>query len=90
MTERLPITPSHEHPGSDITGDALEFVRAIEAFQRRYRRRYPSWTEVLHVLRTLGYAKVVPGADYSELKTEHADDAGEATSCSEPRSGGSR
>lgn len=45
-------------PGADLTGDDLEFVRAIEAYQRRHRRRYPCWREVLHVLRSLGYRKV--------------------------------
>jgi hypothetical protein len=62
-----PIAVSHEYPGSEITGEVLEFVRAMEVYQRRYHRRYPTWSEVLYVLRTLGYAKQVPGADYSEI-----------------------
>ncbi len=70
----VPIAVSHAHPGSEIEGDALEFVRAMAAYQKRYRRRYPAWTEVLYVLRTLGYAKVVPGATWypseQELTTE--------------------
>lgn len=46
------------HPGSDYTADECEFLRAIEAYQRKYGRRYPSWREVLAVLKSLGYRKV--------------------------------
>ena len=72
MGERLiPILVSHEHPGSELDGDVLEFIQAMAAYQKRYRRRYPMWSEILYVLRTLGYAKRVPGAVYvEELTTE--------------------
>jgi hypothetical protein len=72
---KLPVLVSNEFPGSELTGDVLEFIRAMHAYQQRYRRRYPSWSEVLYVLRTLGYAKRVPGADYSKIQIGHADDA---------------
>jgi hypothetical protein len=71
----VPVLVANEFPGSEITGDLLEFVLAMAAYQRRYHRRYPSWSEVLYVLRTLGYAKRVPGADYSKIQVVHADDA---------------
>lgn len=71
----VPVLVANEYPGSEITGDLLEFVLAMAAYQRRYHRRYPSWSEVLYVLRTLGYAKRVPGADYSKIQVGHADDA---------------
>jgi hypothetical protein len=58
---------SYEYPGSELTDETWEFVRAMEAYQRRYKRRYPLWSEVLYVLRTLGYAKCVPGAAIPEL-----------------------
>lgn len=71
----LPVLVSNEFPGSELTGDVLEFIRAMHAYQKRYHRRYPSWSEVLYVLRTLGYAKRVPGAVWTQPQTEHADDA---------------
>lgn len=71
----VPIAVSHEYPGSEIDGDALEFIRAMAAYQKRYHRRYPAWSEVLYVLRTLGYAKRVPGADWGGVQTVAADDA---------------
>ncbi len=63
-TRKLPFVVAHEFPGSEIDGDTLEFLQAIEAYQRRYHRRYPAWSEILYVLRLLGYAKVVPGAKF--------------------------
>ena len=69
----LPVLVSNEFPGSELTGDVLEFIRAMHAYQQRYRRRYPSWSEVLYVLRTLGYAKRVPGADYSQTNIAATD-----------------
>lgn len=47
-------------PGWDVAGDELEFLQAIEAYQRQYGRRYPTWREVLFVARCLGYRKVAP------------------------------
>ncbi len=74
----LPILVSNEFPGSELTGDVLEFIRAMHAYQTRYRRRYPSWSEVLYVLRTLGYAKRVPGADYAKLLKRDTDEEDES------------
>ena len=45
-------------PGADVTAEELEFLRAMERFQRRHRRRYPTWREVLFVLKSLGYRRV--------------------------------
>ena len=45
-------------PGADISTEELEFLRALERYQRTYDRRYPSWREVLSILRSLGYRKV--------------------------------
>jgi hypothetical protein len=44
--------------GADMTADDNEFLLAIAAYQKRSGRRYPTWREVLHVLRSLGYRKV--------------------------------
>jgi hypothetical protein len=83
----VPVLVSNEFPGSEITGDVLEFITAMAAYQRRYRRRYPAWSEVLYVLRTLGYAKRVPAAVWTaseqELTTEaqrHGEDEGKTSS----------
>lgn len=46
-----------QFPGCDYTADEIEFMRAIEEFKRRERRKFPSWCEVLAVLMALGYRK---------------------------------
>lgn len=47
-------------PGSEITAEEWEFIRAIEAYKRKHRRQFPAWTEVLEVLKRLGYRKAEP------------------------------
>lgn len=49
---------SEVHPGSHITDEEWEFMKAMEAYKKRWRRRYPSWREVLFVLHCCGYRKV--------------------------------
>jgi len=49
---------SEVHPGSHITDEEWAFLKAMEAYQRKWRRRYPSWREVLYVLHCCGYRKI--------------------------------
>ena len=44
--------------GSEMSSEEWEFLLAMAGFQRRFGRRYPTWREILHVLRCLGYRKV--------------------------------
>ncbi len=57
-----PIACTENYPGADIpaAGDEWEFLKAMERYQRRNGRRYPTWREVLWVLRGLGYRKESP------------------------------
>jgi hypothetical protein len=65
---RLPRYPGkpvewHQlHLGSDYSDEELEFLRAIEQYKRMYQRPFPTWREVLHVFKSLGWRKV-PAAD---------------------------
>lgn len=43
--------------GSEYDNDELEFLRAIETYKARTKRRFPSCTEILKVARSLGYRK---------------------------------
>ena len=38
----------------------FEFVMAIETYKKVNRRLYPTWTEILEIVRQLGYRKVKP------------------------------
>lgn len=44
----------NEYPMSD---DELEFIRAIADYKERYSKPFPTWSEILHILRGLGYRK---------------------------------
>lgn len=48
---------SSDHNAADYSPDELEFLKAIERYKRVKRRPFPKWTEVLQVLRDLGYHK---------------------------------
>ena len=41
-----------------MTTEQFEFVMAIETYKKVNKRLFPTWTEVLEVLRQLGYEKV--------------------------------
>lgn len=41
----------------ELDADALEFIEAIQRYRQEQARPFPSWSEVLHVLRSLGYRK---------------------------------
>jgi hypothetical protein len=41
----------------DYTAADLEFMRAIEEYKQRSGRLFPTWSEVLEVVRSLGYQK---------------------------------
>jgi hypothetical protein len=42
----------------DYTDDEIEFMKAMDAYKRANRRPFPTWSEVLEVLYSLGYRKV--------------------------------
>lgn len=55
----------------EMTNEQFLFVMAIDAFKRVNGKTFPTWTEVLEVIRKLGYRKTMP----SELNLgERAED----------------
>lgn len=42
----------------DYSGDEIEFMRAMDEYKRKSGRQFPTWSEVLEVLRAVGYRKV--------------------------------
>jgi len=42
----------------DYRPDELEFMQAMDDYKRRSGRQFPTWSEVLEVIRDLGYRKV--------------------------------
>lgn len=43
-----------------MTSEQFLFVMAIDAYKRVNQQPYPTWTEVLEVIRKLGYRKTCP------------------------------
>lgn len=41
----------------EMTTEQFLFIKAIDAYKRVNQRPYPTWTEVLEVIRKLGYRK---------------------------------
>ena len=44
--------------GADFTDDEFEFMKAMDAYKRKYQRPWPGFSEILAVLRSLGYQKL--------------------------------
>jgi|SRR5579872_3267995 len=41
----------------DYTPDEIEFMRAMDEYKRKAGRQFPTWSEVLEVLLSLGYKR---------------------------------
>ena len=48
----------------DYTEEEIAFMKAMDQYKRDNRRPFPTWSEVLEVLRALGYRRV---ADPSQM-----------------------
>ena len=57
-------------PGSDYSDDERDFLIAMERYKRENRRPFPTWSEVLEVLVSLGYRKVEPAGDLPGIKRD--------------------
>jgi hypothetical protein len=51
----------------EMTAEQFEFCMAIQTYKKVNKKMYPTWTEVLEVVRQLGYRKVMP----REIKLEN-------------------
>jgi hypothetical protein len=53
----------------DYQPDEVEFMRAMDDYKRRSGRPFPTWSEVLEVVRDLGYRKVAePTITFESIK----------------------
>ena len=55
----------------DYSGCEVEFMRAMDDYKRKSGRPFPTWSEVLEVLISLGYRKV---AEPSEMEWRSSGD----------------
>jgi hypothetical protein len=54
----------------DYTDDEIEFMKAIDRYRRENGRPFPTWSEVLEVVRALGYEKTGSGQSDQSAMTE--------------------
>ncbi len=52
----------------DYTADEIEFMRALDAYKRANGRMFPTCSEILEVIRSMGYVRI-------EEQTEESPDA---------------
>lgn len=64
----------------DYSTDEVEFMRALEAYKRSSGRMFPTCSEILEVLRNLGYEKRPTATHAEPMKSDDAEDSADATS----------
>jgi hypothetical protein len=50
----------------EMNTEQFEFIMAIETYKKVNKRLYPTWTEILEIVRQLGYRKTLPRDIYME------------------------
>ena len=41
----------------EMPADVLEFIQAIDDYKRKENRPFPSWSEILEIVKSLGYER---------------------------------
>ena len=67
----------------DYSSDEIEFMAALDAYKRSSGRMFPTCSEILEVLRNLGYEKRPPAAPVAQPASEPA--TGQPKSSATPR-----
>ena len=72
----------------DYSGDEIEFMQALDEYKRSSGRMFPTCSEILEVIRDLGYVRldefgnpVAPIASAASDETEESEDSEELASC---------
>ncbi len=61
----------------DYTADEIEFMQALDAYKRANGRMFPTCSEILEVIRDMGYVRTSPGTQTQcTTTTESAADRG--------------
>jgi hypothetical protein len=58
-----------------MSQEQFEFLMAIDEYKRKNQRPFPTWTEVLEVIKAIGYRKVAEPQSLNDLgeQAEHAN-----------------
>ncbi len=52
----------------EMSSEQFEFLMAIDEYKRKNARPFPTWTEVLEVIKALGYRKVAEPKSLEQFK----------------------
>ena len=50
----------------EMTDEQFDFINAVNEYKRLNKKPFPTWTEVLDVIKVLGYRKVAEPGDISQ------------------------
>jgi len=68
---------THERKSAEegqMTDEQFEFVMAIDEYKRKNAKPFPTWTEVLAVIKALGYRKVAEPQSLKQFTEDPEDD----------------
>jgi len=54
----------------EMTDEQFSFLMAIDRYKKENQRPFPTWTEVLEVIKALGYRKVAEPQDLESFRKE--------------------
>ena len=57
-----------------MSDEQFEFLMAIEEYKRANAKPFPTWTEVLEVMKALGYRKVAAPQPLAEARRRQEED----------------
>lgn len=60
-------------PGARYSQEETEFLMAVDRYKRRHHRPHPTCTEILDVLRSLGWRRDPPHSPEPERKVDDGD-----------------
>lgn len=53
----LPTPDDARAMPDDMPADVVEFITAVDGYKRKHRRPFPSWSEILEIVKSLGYER---------------------------------
>ena len=57
-----------------LSNEQFEFLQAINEYKQKNTRPFPTWTEVLEVIKALGYRKVAEPQSLDQMAKDEQDD----------------
>ncbi len=58
-----------------MSDEQFDFLMAIDEYKRKNSRPFPTWTEVLEVIKALGYRKVAEPQSLAQLEKDDETDS---------------